>query len=455
MNTTHFLHLYARVGFGAKQDQILNAANLSRTQVVDYLFDESKSIKPLKVDVSEFKNIKLKDLDRKTAQKLREKSRQKIKTYNSKWFERLTSPQELLREKMTLFWANHFVCRDDNILFVQQYNNTLRANALGNFGAFVKAVSKEAAMIKYLNNKQNRKLRPNENFARELMELFMLGVGNYTETDIKESARAFTGYNNDFNGNFKLRKFQHDEGTKTFLGQTGNFNGDDIINILLKQKQCARFICTKIYKYFVNDTVNNERIEDLTKRFYKDYDIERLMRYIFKSNWFYFDENIGAKIKSPIELLVGIHHIVPMTFKKQQDLFTLQLLLGQTLLNPPNVAGWKGGKNWIDSNTIMLRLKLPSIILGNAQISVKPKGEFEDTYEEFYAKGNRKKLIDVSANWEAFEKQFKNATIKDLETQLIITQLSDGTQTYLETLSQSSKREYCIQLMSLPEYQMC
>ena len=123
--------------------------------------------------------------------------------YSIKWIERLESSQELLREKMTLFWANHFVCKDDNILFVQNYNNTLRANALGDFGDFAKAISKEAAMIKYLNNKQNRKLRPNENFARELMELFMLGVGNYAETDVKESARAFTGYNNDFNGNFK------------------------------------------------------------------------------------------------------------------------------------------------------------------------------------------------------------------------------------------------------------
>nr|WP_321248148.1 DUF1800 domain-containing protein [uncultured Psychroserpens sp.] len=455
MNTKHFLHLYARAGFGATQNDIISFTNSSKAKTVGALFEYSKTMKPLEVDVSEFKNIKIRDLDKTTAQKLQKKSRKKIKMYSIKWIERLESSQELLREKMTLFWANHFVCKDDNILFVQNYNNTLRANALGDFGDFAKAISKEAAMIKYLNNKQNRKLRPNENFARELMELFMLGVGNYAETDIKESARAFTGYNNDFNGNFKMRARQHDEGKKTFFGKTGNFNGDDIIDIILEQKQCARFICGKIYTYFVNDTINDQHLEELTDLFFEDYNIENLMQYIFNSEWFYSKENIGSKIKSPIELLVGMSKIVPMTFKKQMDVFKIQMILGQILLNPPNVAGWKGGKNWIDSNTIMLRLKLPSILLGNAQISVKPKGEFEDSYEEFYAKGKGKRIINVTANWEAFEKQFQNATIKDLSEQLIIAQLSDGTQTYLESLSQSSKREYCIQLMSLPEYQMC
>lgn len=129
----------------------------------------------------------------------------------------MLNPKELLRERMTLFWANHFVCKDSNIKYVQRYNNTLRTHALGNFRDFVKAVSKEAAMLNYLNGKQNRKQKPNENFARELMELFTLGEGQYSETDIKESARAFTGYNHDFEGNFKFRPFQHDNGIKSFL----------------------------------------------------------------------------------------------------------------------------------------------------------------------------------------------------------------------------------------------
>jgi uncharacterized protein (DUF1800 family) len=450
-------HLYWRAGFGTSPIQLKKLSNIDRHQVVETLFFESKNATDLMIDTSEMDHFTSKSLlnDKKKQNIFSELSREKLKDFNSHWIDRLVTTEETLREKMTLFWANHFVCYDPNIFYVQQYNNILRNNALGNFGDFVKAISKEPAMLRYLNNKQNSKHTPNENFTRELMELFTLGEGNYTEEDIKESARAFTGYRHNFEGEFKFRKFQYDYGFKTFFGHTGRYGGDDIIDIILEQKQCARFICKKIYAYFVNETINEAHVEELTNLFYEDYDIERIMRYVFNSSWFYSEEHIGNKIKSPIELLVGMKKTVPMTFKKQSDVFKIQKLLGQILLNPPNVAGWKGGKNWIDSNTIMLRLKLPSILLGNAQISVKPKGEFEDSYEEFYAKGKRRKIVNVRAHWKVFEKQFQNATIKDLRSQIIITQLSDGTQTYLNSLSQSSKREYCIQLMSLPEYQMC
>lgn len=448
-------HLYWRAGFGALPEDLLKFKDFSRRQVVNALFDSSKTVHPLQIDVSEFLNINNKNLNKKSKQELRKKSRKKVKTYNVKWVSRMGTSQELLREKMTLFWSNHFVCKDDNILFVQNFNNTLRANALGYFGDFVKAISKEAAMINYLNNKQNKKLQPNENFARELMELFTLGLGNYTETDIQESARAFTGYNHNSNGVFEIRKRHHDDERKTFFGQTGNFNGDDIIDIILEQKQCARFICENIYAYFVSDLVNTAHVEELTTIFYEDYDIARLMRYLFNSDWFYSEEYVGNKIKSPIDLVVGMGKIVPMTFESQKDLLKTQKLLGQVLLAPPNVAGWKGGRTWIDSNTIMLRLKLASILLGNAQISVKPKGEFEDSYEEFYDKKKRKKMINVVADWDTFEKQFQNEIISDLAIHIVVTPLSDGTKAYLKGLSQTSKREHCIQLMSLPEYQMC
>ncbi len=448
-------HLYGRAGFGVLPKDLTKFNNFSRRQVVNSLFDFSKTISPLEVDISEFVTIDNRNLDRKSKRELRKKSKHKIKEYNAKWLVRMGNSQECLREKMTLFWCNHFVCKNDNILFVQKYNNTLRTNALGHFGDFVKAISKEAAMLQYLNNKQNRKLQPNENFARELMELFTLGLGRYSEMDIKESARAFTGYNHNSNGVFEIRSRHHDNDVKTFLGQTGNFSGDDIINIILEQKQCARFICQKIYTYFVNEKINALHVEELTTLFYEDYDIERIMRYLFNVDWFYFEENIGNKIKSPVELLVGMHKIVPMTFDSTQDVLKTQKLLGQVLLFPPNVAGWKGGRSWIDSNTIMLRLKLGSILLGNTQISVKPKGEFEDTYKEFYDKKKHKKMINVTANWNAFEKYYENATIADLTTLIINTHISDGTKLYLEKLSQTSKQEYCIQLMSLPEYQMC
>lgn len=455
MTSQHIQHLYWRAGFGTTPSQLQRLSQLNRKQIVDLLFKDATSMITLETDTSDIDHFTQQSLKSKNSRKLfRDVSTEKLKEFNVLWVKRLMTSETLLREKMTLFWANHFVCRDNQIFHVQQYNNTLRTHALGDFGDYVKAISKEAAMLKYLNNKQNRKLRPNENFARELMELFMLGEGHYTEVDIKESARAFTGYNHNFEGEFVLRQRQHDDGFKTFFGHTGRYDGDDIIDLILQQKQCARFICTKIYKYFVNDTIDEFRVEELTEVFYKDYNIENLMRHLFMADWFYDEKHIGVKIKSPIEFLVGMVNTVPVEFKKNQDLLKIQKLLGQILLNPPNVAGWEGGRAWIDSNTIMIRLKLPSIILANAKISLKEKGEFEDSFKKYYPKKTNH-FVTVDVDWETFGKQYETVSIDSLKSQLIVSQLNDGTKTYLETLSKASKRDVCVQLMSLPEYQMC
>ena len=150
----------------------------------------------------------------------------------------------------------------------------------------------------FLNNQQNKKQHPNENFAREVMELFTLGRGNYTENDIKEAARAFTGWGYNVGGDFVFRKNQHDTGTKTVLGKTGNFDGDDIIDILLEQKQTAIFITKKVYKFFVNENIDAEKVEWLGNRFFQSgYNIKNLLEDIFISDWFYAEKNIGTKIK--------------------------------------------------------------------------------------------------------------------------------------------------------------
>ncbi|MEZ4797071.1 MAG: DUF1800 domain-containing protein [Flavobacteriaceae bacterium] len=377
--------------------------------------------------------------------------------FNEAWVERLNRPKELLRERMTLFWANHFVCRENNAFFAQQYNNTLRKHALGNFKDFTNAISKEVAMINYLNLQQNQKKSPNENFARELMELFTLGKGNYTEQDIKESARAFTGYSHEISGAFKFAKWAHDEGEKTFFNKTGNFTGEDIIDIILSEKQCARFMCRKVYGYFVNTTINESHIESMVKVFYPDYDIENLMRFVFMSDWFYDEENIGTKIKSPIDLIVGLNQSIPMQFKEQNHLLALQKLLGQVLLMPPNVAGWIGGTQWIDdSNTILLRLRLASILLNSAHISTKQKGEFNDRLDKFIKKAKEQHLpFKVDQDWSYFEEQYQNVSMNELKNHFIMANLSTEAEDFLNGLGKTSKQEHCIQLMSLPEYQMC
>ncbi|MCK5908089.1 MAG: DUF1800 family protein, partial [Flavobacteriales bacterium] len=339
---------------------------------------------------------------------------------------------------------------------IQRYNNMLRKNALGDFRLFVKEMAKEPSMNKYLSNKQNIKESPNENFARELMELFTLGIGNYTEEDIKESARAFTGWSFNKEGNYILKKKKHDFGVKTFMGKTGKFDGDDIIDIILEQKQCSKFICDKAYRYFVNPQVNEKHLEELTELFYKDYDINNLMMHIFNSDWFYGEENIGVKIKSPIELLVGIKNIVPVDFKKERQQVYLQKMMGQILLFPPNVAGWKGDRSWIDSNTLMFRLKLASTLLNKGIINLDEKGDLDDSYEKYYkTKEKRGKFLKLDIDWEEFDIQFSNASVAEMKDLLIASNIDKDTESLLFNLKFDSKREYCIQLMSIPEYQLC
>lgn len=457
MTLQEIIHLHYRTGFGISHREATKLEGKSRTMIVNKIFDASNTVTPLEVDIAELlskvEGFTLKD--RKKLRALFKESAKKVHELNVAWIYRLGTSTEVLREKMTLFWANHFVCHDKNILHIQQYNNTLRKHALGNFKDFVIAISKEASMIKYLNTKQNRKRKPNENFARELMELFTLGRDQYSEKDIKEAARAFTGWNHDIKGNFRFRRFQHDYEEKTFFGETGNFDGEDIIEIILKQEQCAQFICEKIYKYFVNDQIDATHVAEMTRVFYKNYNIENLMRFVFTSDWFYDQKNIGTKIKSPIEFLIGIHNVVPMQFEKERELIYLQKLLGQHLLFPPNVAGWKGGRNWINPNSMMLRLRLPSVLLTKGEIALDEKGEFEDDFKRFNNRQNRQRKLKVIPDWETFLSREKNTTAKQLEQILLISPLNRGTKQYLEKLKEQDLKEVCIQFMSLPEYQLC
>ncbi len=457
MEQRHLQHLFWRAGFGATPQQLIELADKSREEVVNDLIYQSRRSEALEIDHSDYEDIDPMALmgDKAALKKAIQDSGKKLKQLNIAWINRLLKPKGLLREKMTLFWANHFVCRDNNSYLSQHYNNTLRTHALGSFRSLTKAVSKEASMIKYLNLKQNIRQHPNENFARELMELFTLGNHNYTEQDIKESARAFTGYGHSFKGEFHLKRRQHDYNNKTFFGRTGNYKGDDIIDIILVEKQCARFVSEKIYKYFVNDQINPDHVEEMANQFYPNYDIEELMRFVFTSNWFYDDINIGTKIKSPIEFLIGLNTIVPLRFEKEQQILALQKVLGQMLLFPPNVAGWEGGKQWIDSNTIFMRLRLPSVLLNGGEITFNEAGGFNDRYRKWARRKGVSNPFEVSSNWDAFEDHFSAIQIDELKSYIIQSPITQGTSSFIKKLDRNSKRDYCIQLMSLPEYQLC
>ena len=458
MKKEHIHHLFWRAGFGIDPNTELLLKKKSRKEVVDWLFEESKTNTPIHVDTSEIKEFYAQNKNniKEVRMQLQKMNREKTAEFCELWVDRIASSNEMLRERMHLFWTNHFVCRDRIMLHFEKYQNTMRTHTLGNFRDYVLAVSREASMLKYLNNKQNVKGKPNENYGRELLELFTLGIGNYTESDIKSAARAFTGWNHKFNGDFILREGRHDNGQKEFLGEKGNFNGDDIIDIILEQRQCARYICTKVYKYFVNEHENSNQIEELTEVFYKDYEISSLMKHLFMSDWFYSEENIGSKIKSPIDLYIGMQKSVPFEFTNTRSLIYFQRELGQILIDPPNVAGWKGGRSWIDSNTMLVRLKLASMALNDSVIALEEKGDLEESYDMYYERmKNRKRRLKVTPDWDKFDENYKNVNIDEIVSFIIQGDLSNGAKKLIANLEIDNKHDYCVQLMSLPEYQMC
>lgn len=456
VNSRHIQHLYWRAGFGLSPLELKHQFNNNRKEIIDELIYKSKDFIPLEISFTEINNFKkTPKIGTKARQRFSELNNVKLKAFNYAWVYRLVESNQVLREKMTLFWANHFVCKDNHIKSVQQFNNTLRKHALGNFKDFVKAISRESSMIKYLNLNSNNKKKPNENFARELLELFTLGLGNYTEKDITEAARAFTGYNTNFNSEFVFKRQHHDFGKKEFLGKKGVFDGDDIIDIILQNKACANFICSKLYRCFVNEDLNSAHVQEMTEVFYKDYDIEKVIRFLFNQDWFYKEENIGTKIKSPIELIVGMHKAIPLHFNSQDELLKIQDVLDQKLLYPPNVSGWKGGRNWINTNSMLVRVKLPSMVLERETYTLKPKGNFTKNFKFEYIKNKYQDKLDVTIDWKAYRKQSKQLEEEDLLQALILSNLSTGTKSYLRSLGKLTKKRNLSKIMALPEYQMC
>jgi len=408
-----------------------------------------------------------KELDADEKKKGLQKNREGVRNLNMYWLHEMVNSSAQLREKMAFFWHGHFACRNLNVFFQQGLLDILRRNALGSFRTMLKEVSRSAAMLNFLNNQQNRKDHPNENFAREVMELFTLGRGNYTEQDVKEAARAFTGWSANIKGEFQFRRFQHDFGPKTVLGKTGNFDGEEVLVSLLSQQKTAKKISRKIYRFFVNEQVDEEKVNWLADRFYKnDYAIGKLMDDIFTSDWFYEPKHIGAQIKSPVELLVGIQRMLPMKLENEEALMLLQRVLGQLLFYPPNVAGWPGGKNWIDSSSLMMRMRIPQLINDVDEMNIKAKDD-DDTMMGIKnapkMPGMKKQQINANVDWSLYVKHYESIPREQLastvSSYLLQTKSSVSTDLITRFSDQSGRENFIktatIQVMSTPEYQIC
>jgi uncharacterized protein (DUF1800 family) len=457
-NMKSIRHLYARAGFGLRFEDLDTLGKLSVKEAVAALFRASENSDPATIIAG---NINYKDFllaNEGTKKMFLQEQRQQEKALNIDWVNKMSSTDAQLREKMTLFWHNHFACRTQNAWYAQQLNNIQRSNALGNFKTLLMEVSKAPAMLQFLNNQQNQKNHPNENFARELMELFTIGRGNYTEQDVKESARAFTGWSFKKDGSFVARPLQHDTGQKTFLGKTGNFAGEDIIDMLLAKKETALFVCKKLYRYLVNDVPNDAHINAMADIFYNgNYEIRPLLQYVFTADWFYADTNIGNLIKAPVEFIVGLNRQFYITYQNPDVVLQFERALGQVLFNPPNVAGWPGGKNWIDSSSLMYRLKIPSTVLNGGVIEFSGKVDPED--EAFIATTRKQKeavitKIQAQADWGKFMNSIPRGAGKAALAQtLLAAPLSAG---ITEVINNTTDiKALAIELVSTPEYQLC
>ncbi|HEY8665168.1 MAG TPA: DUF1800 domain-containing protein [Tepidisphaeraceae bacterium] len=382
-------HLLNRAGFGGSDAEIDHIRALGPAAAADSLLDfpDAGADEQSQTDVPNLEEALGKDYPKsfrelraatqamgeeqkkKFRQELQQKNREALIVTGAWWLKRMATGPHPLQEKLTLFWHGHFTssAKDERLaMLMWNQNELLRTHAAGNFRDFVRAISRDPAMLDYLNNQQNRKEHPNENYARELMELFTLGIGNYTETDVKEAARAFTGWSHD-GENFLFNQRQHDDGAKTFLGQRGNYNGDDILEIILARPQCAKYIASKIYRFFVADECDDALAESLGDVLRENkYELRPLLRTIFNSKVFYSSDVIGGQIKSPIQLLVGTIRLLDLQMPPVRLVSGALVQMGQVPFAPPNVKGWPGGRMWINTSTLFVRYNTAVFLAGGS-----------------------------------------------------------------------------------------
>lgn len=379
-------HLLNRTGFGATAAEIAELAPLDRTQAVDLLLARLRrepSVPPpefLSKPWPAYRDWpKMTQEDRDKFIPARRLELQQLKAW---WYAEMISTPSPLTERMTLFWHNHFVSAFEAVTYnvhrIADQNALFRREAGGNFAVLVYEILRDPIMLRYLDNNSNRKGRPNENLARELLELFTLGEGHYSERDIKEIARALTGRGIEVTTDFGYRFFRgnFDEGTKEFLGRKGQFDADDVARIVLEQKRTAQFIAEKMWREFVSPQLPPEaEIERVAAAMRNSrYEIRPALRALFTSDAFWAKENRGAIVKSPAVLIAGLHRDLGLPVVDLQALPVYGKRLGQDLFEPPNVKGWPGDTIWITPALLVNRNDVLTRLLANRDLVPSSKG---------------------------------------------------------------------------------
>ena len=389
-------HLLWRAGFGGTPAQIQAVADMGLDKAVDFLvdfgrigyerveaqlFDSSIMSPPTEAERREYRRA----LDagdenvvaafRTRRQMSQRADREQIREVQKWWLTRMIETPRPLEERMTLFWHGHFATgyrKIENSYHMFLQNQFFRANAVGSFETLLRGIIRDPAMLAYLDNNRSSRRQPNENLARELMELFSLGEGAYTEQDIKEGARALTGYT--FEGNaFSFNERNHDSGNKTILGRRGTLDGDGFVDAILSSRACGRFIAHKLYGYFVADTNEISARDASEQRRFIDalgadlassgYELRPTLKRLFRSDHFYHPRFRNEQIKSPVQLVVGAIRSMHTPVRDLRVLVDALDLMGQNLFFPPSVKGWDGGRSWINTSTLFVRQNALSYLL--------------------------------------------------------------------------------------------
>jgi hypothetical protein len=467
-------HLLNRAGFGGKPEEIEKVLSLGPQGAIDWLMDfpdacadeESENDLPDLSAIDGYpKNFR--DLREMTANKTQEErkaliqmlmqaNREAVVQTVAWWMKRFVAGPYPLQEKLTLFWHGHFTtsAKDERAAFLMwNQNEMLRRFGAGNFREFVRQVSRDPAMLDYLNNNQNHKNKPNENYARELMELFTLGIGNYTEDDIKNAARAFTGWGHD-GDSFVYRKFDHDIGEKVFMGRRGNFDGDDVIDIILQNPACAPYIGGKMFRFFAYEELEEglaESLGDLLKD--SRWELRPLIRAIFTSQAFYSRRAIGSQIKSPVQLVAGTIRLLDLKMPPTPRIEGALNQMGQVPMMPPNVKGWPGGRTWISTSTLFVRYNTAVYLAGGSMADIRigrgkergnPRGNGQavGAFQPAQGAGSPEEIVDL------WVKRLIQRPIDDSKKAVLIDAVGDGP-------TERSVRNMIQLIVSMPDYQLC
>ena len=352
--------LLSRTGFGAPPAQVAALAPLEREAAVDRILAGSRTepaSAPPPWTAEPLLHPPRKQLSEEEKKALRDTETRRGLALRGWWLQEMATTPSPVTEKLTLFWHGHFVSGQSKVKSAQlmyRQNALLRREALGNFATLLHDIARDPAMLRYLDTAGSRKGEANENFAREVMELFTLGEGHYSEQDIREAARAFTGWQLDpASGEPVFRPRRHDDGAKTVLGRSGTLDGDAVLDTLLAQPATARFITRKLWLYLVSPTPDEATVNRLAAGFDRDYQLKPLLRALLLTPAFW--QSSGQQVKSPVELTIGTVVTFGATVPDWQALAQFNRRMGQDLFDPPNVRGWPGGDAWINSDSLLLR----------------------------------------------------------------------------------------------------